>query len=52
MWKNFKELRKWWSFFYFIYNCGTESKLNWVSQVKIEPLARKHPILNFIASII
>ena len=52
MWKNFKELRKWWSFFYFIYNYGTESKLNWVYQVKIKPLAKKHPILNIIASII
>ena len=52
MWKNFKELREWWSFFYFIYYYGTESKLNWVYENKIIPIAREHPILNFIASII
>lgn len=52
MWENFKELRKWWSFFSFCYNWGPYPKAEWIYENRIKSLAREHPILNFIASII
>ena len=52
MWKIYKELREYWSFFNYCYNWGPWPKAEWIYKNRIEPLARKHPILNFIASII
>lgn len=52
MWKIFKELRGYWSFFNYCYNWGPYSKAEWIYKNRIKPLMREHPILNFIASII
>ena len=50
--KIYKELRNYWSFFNYCYNWGPYPKAEWIYENRIEPLARKYPILNFIASII
>jgi len=47
-----KQLRNYWSFFNYCYNWGPYPKAEWIYENRIEPLARKHLILNFIASII
>lgn len=52
MWKTFKQLRNYWSFFYYCYNWGPWPKAEWVYENKIKSIAQEHPILNFITSII
>jgi len=48
----YKQLQEYWSFFNYCYNWGPYPKAEWIYENRIKPLARKHPILNFIASII
>ena len=48
MWKIFKELREYWSFFNFCYNWGPWPKTEWIYNNKIEPLRKEHPILCWI----
>ena len=50
--KTYKELCNYWSFFNYCYNWGPWSKAEWIYNNRIIPIAQKHPILNFIASII
>lgn len=52
MWKIYEELREYWSFLGFCIWVGNWEKASWICDNRIEPLAQKHPILNFIASII
>ena len=52
MWKTFKELREYWSFFNYCYNWGPWSKAEWIYENRIKPLANEHSILNFIAMLI
>ena len=48
MWKNFKELRNYWSFFNYCYNWGPWPKAEWIYINRIKPLEKEHPILSFI----
>lgn len=52
MWKIFKELHEYWSFFNYCYNWGPWPKAKWIYENRIKPLKNEHPILSFIASII
>ena len=52
MWKTYKELREYWSFLGFCIWMGNWKKASWICNNRIAPLAREHPILDFIASII
>ena len=52
MWEIFKKLHNYHSFCSYCIWVGNWKKASWICTNRIEPLARKHPILNFIASII
>ena len=47
-----KELYEYWSFLGFCLWVGNYKKASWICENKIDPIAREHPILNFITSLI
>lgn len=52
IWETFKQLYNYHSFCRYCVWAGNWEKASWICDNRIEPLAQKHPILNFIASII
>jgi hypothetical protein len=52
MWKTFKQLYNYHSFCCYCVWAENWEKASWICDNRIEPLAKKYPILNFIVSII
>ena len=50
--KILKQLLNYYSFYRFCLWGGPLIKAEWIYENRIEPLAREHPFLNFIAAII
>lgn len=48
--KTFKELHEYWNFVGFCLWAGNWKKASYVCNNLIEPLAKEHPILNYLAS--